>query len=215
MSRYPKNFRLRYLLLAVALVTAPPILHFINQAQRGHPLDIHYFLAEFSHGNGPGGSDWKIGSPLVHFWDSSNSRSLSEVRAFALQLINRDRTLNGLGALVEDPLLSQAAQQHAEDMLKRHYFDHTNPDGHTPGDRYLALGGNYVVIGENILTAEGRLSYLNYQVAETYQKDWMYSNGHRENILEQGFSRFGYGIVTDPVTAQTYAVQEFTGDVSR
>ena len=216
MSRYRKNFRLSHLLLAVAVATTPPILYFINQAQRGHPVDIHYFLAWFSPSNGSGGSDWKIGPPLVHFWDSYNTRSLSEVRAFALQLINRDRTLNGLGTLVEDPLLSQAAQQHAEDMLKRQYFDHISPEGHTPSDRYYAVGGNRALgVGENIALDKQRFSYLNYQILEENQKGWMYSNGHRENILVPDYSRFGYGIVTDPVTERTYAVQEFAADLYR
>ncbi|MFN4280925.1 CAP domain-containing protein [Thermosynechococcus sp.] len=47
----------------------------------------------------------------------------------ALQLVNRDRQLNGLPPLIADELLTEVAQRPAEDMLKRQYFSHTNPEG--------------------------------------------------------------------------------------
>jgi len=189
-----------------------PAAHFIKQMQRGHPLDVHYFLAEITPGNGPGGSDWKIGSPLANFWEAYNSRSLIEMRTFALQLVNRDRVLNGMDALTEDPSLSLAAQHHANDMLKRHYFAHVSPEGETPTDRFHAMGGDPKTgAGENIIVTTDRMDLtLTYDVAEKFQKGWMYSNGHRENILTRGYKHFGYGIAVDPVTGLGYAVQDFS-----
>jgi hypothetical protein len=43
-----QNAWLRYALLGAVMVVSRPTLHFINQAQRGHPLDINYFWAELS-----------------------------------------------------------------------------------------------------------------------------------------------------------------------
>ncbi|HEY9668625.1 MAG TPA: CAP domain-containing protein, partial [Coleofasciculaceae cyanobacterium] len=211
------NLRWRYLLFITLLFIAGPTTHFISQYLRGYPLDIHYFWSELSpeaifnsdlH-NGPGGADWKIGKALATSWNASNFRSLPESREFALQLVNRDRTINKLSPLVEDPLLSKAAQLHAEDMLKRRYFDHVSPEGTKPRDRFMAVGGSSRMgVGENILQSKKRTIGLTYQKLEEFQKGWMYSNGHRANVLDSAYTRFGYGIVVGPL-GQTYAVQMF------
>ncbi|WP_254048012.1 CAP domain-containing protein [Synechococcus sp. BDU 130192] len=162
--------------------------------------DFFYFS------NGSGGEDWLIGKPLIGLFDAHQSRSLAESRALALELVNRDRQLNNLSPLTEDPLLSKAAQKHAEDMLARQYYDHITPEGKTPTDRFADLGGQQGV-GENILEITGSIgATLNYRLIEESQKSWMYSPGHRENLLIPDYQRFGYGIVTNPITGQVYAV---------
>jgi uncharacterized protein YkwD len=212
------NLSWRYALLIAVLVVSGPLTHFINQYRWGHPLDIHYFWSElspqglFGSGlyNGPGGTDWKIGKRLTNPWSATSSRSLPEVREFALQLVNRDRTLNNLSPLVEDPLLSKAAQLHAEDMLKRQYFKHVSPEGKSPRDRFVGVGGSSRMgVGENILRGTQKGLALTYGKAEEFQRGWMYSNGHRANILTAEYTRFGYGIAVG-AGGQTYAVQMFS-----
>lgn len=211
------NLAWRYALLAIVLVGSGPVTHFVGQALRGHPLDPHYFLTEFSPErifnpklyNGKGGADWKIGKPLASIWNSSTLRSLPEARKFALELVNRDRAINGLLPLTEDPLLSAAAQLHAQDMLDRQYFDHVSPDGKNPRDRFLAVGGSpQIGVGENILRSKGQHVGITYGELEESQRGWMYSNGHRENLLTPEYTQFGYGIVIGP-GGQVYAVQMF------
>jgi uncharacterized protein YkwD len=211
------NIWWRYVFLFTALVVSGPTIHYIQQYRRGHPLDIHYFWAELSPQrmfgqslyNGPGGSDWKIGKPLATPWNATSVRSLPELREFALQLVNRDRILNGLQPLVEDPLLSKAAQLHAQDMLNRNYFKHVTPEGKTPRDRFIAVGGSpRMGVGENILWSRGKQLGLTYGKAEESQRGWMYSNGHRANILTPEYTRFGYGIAVG-VGGKVYAVQTF------
>jgi uncharacterized protein YkwD len=161
--------------------------------------------------NGLGGTDWQMGQPQVTFWNSTQPRSLPELRNFALKLINRDRQVNGLPALVEDSLLSQAAQLHAEDMKARNFYDHVTPEGRTPTDRFAAIGGEGGV-GENIMLQSHRLgqhSLLNWKLIEAFQKSWMYSDGHRANLLHPHHTRVGYGIVADPPSGRIYAVQKF------
>jgi len=207
----------RYVFLFTVLLVSGPTTHFVTQSLRGHPLDIHYFWSElspqgiFGQGlyNGSGGSDWKIGKPLATPWTAMGLRSIPELRTFALQLVNRDRVINGLSPLVEDPLLSQAAQHHAQDMLKRHYFDHVSPEGKTPRDRFVAVGGNSRVgVGENILSSKEKGLELTYRKVEESQRGWMYSNGHRANILTPEYTRFGYGIAVG-LDGQAYVVQTF------
>lgn len=169
------------------------------------------YKSAFYFNNGTGGTDWKIGNPEVNFWTANNSRSLPELRAFALRLINRDRQLNGLSPLVEDALLTQTAQMHAEDMKARNYYAHVTPEGKTPSDRFNAIGGQGG-IGENIMLQSGSVgtfSVLNWGLIESFQKSWMYSDGHRKNLLTPGYRKVGYGIVSDPVTGKIYAVQNF------
>lgn len=209
----------RYALLFTVLLGSGPTSHYINQFRQGHPLDIHYFWTELSPQgifglglyNGPGGTDWKIGEPGATLSNAFGLRSLPESRAFALQLVNRDRMLNGLLPLVEDPLLSQAAQRHAQDMLERHYFDHVSPEGTNVRDRFVAVGGSpRVQIGENILQSDEQALALTYGKVEEFQRGWMYSNGHRANILTPEYTKFGYGIVMG-TGAKTYAVQMLAG----
>ncbi len=212
------NLKWRYAFLITVLLVSGPLTHYIKQYRSGHPLDIHYFWSElspqalFGSGlyNGSGGSDWKIGKALTTPWDATRLRSLPEIRSYALQVVNRDRTLNNLSPLVEDPILSKAAQLHAEDMLKRRYFKHVSPEGRTPRDRFVAVGGNSRVgVGENILRGKEKGVAFTYGKAEQFQRGWMYSNGHRANILTAEYTRFGYGIAVG-AGGQTYAVQLFS-----
>lgn len=207
----------KYSILFILLLTFRPISLFIRQAQNGHPLDPNYFWTElsplglFQHCyNGNGGADWKIGECKVTVFNAEELRSLKQLRNFSLELVNRDRTLNNLSALQEDKLLSQTAQLHAEDMLSRRYFNHVSPEGRTPRQRYIALGGNRLLgVGENI--AKGKTSYLalTYAQAEKWQRGWMYSNGHRANLLTQEYRKFGYGIAAG-VDGRIYVVQMFS-----
>jgi len=170
---------------------------------------LYYTRDAYYFDNGKGGQDWRIGQPKVSVLTANTTRSLPQLRQFALALVNRDRQLNGLPPLVEDPLLSQAAQQHSQDMLTRHYYAHITPEGKTPTDRLAQLGGRGGV-GENIMQQTGSMGVsLNYGLLERFQKSWMYSNGHRQNLLKPDYTRFGYGIVVDPLSGQTYAVQGF------
>ncbi|WP_233838462.1 CAP domain-containing protein [Thermosynechococcus sichuanensis] len=159
--------------------------------------------------NGQGGQYWQIGAPQVDVIAAQPKRSLAEIRAFALQLVNRDRQLNGLPPLVADELLTEAAQRHAEDMLKRQYFSHTTPEGRSPMDRFIALGGRGGV-GENIMEQKGTPGWvLNYKLIERFQKGWMHREGHRQNILRPEFTRFGFGIALNSARGEVYAVQMF------
>lgn len=164
----------------------------------------------FHFDNGRGGNDWKIGSPKINILNAHQPRSLADNKQLALRLVNRDRQLNGLTPLVEDTLLSQTAQLHAEDMLKRNYYAHITPEGKTPSDRFAQLGGSHGV-GENIIQLTGATGIvLNYSLIEQFHKSWMYSQGHRQNLLKPDYTRIGYGIVADPMTGRVYAVQNFS-----
>jgi uncharacterized protein YkwD len=106
-------------------------------------------------------------------------------------LANADRaSLAGCDPLVIDQRLVTVAQAHSDDMAANDYFSHTSLDGTTFGQRLSAAG--YSGGGENI--AQGQQS-----PAEVHEA-WMGSDGHRENILNCGFSTVGVGVETSTWT---------------
>jgi uncharacterized protein YkwD len=107
---------------------------------------------------------------------------------------NVARKSAGCKALVSDARLTDAAQQHAEDMAAEGYFSHTAEDGRT-FDARIRDSGYRSPGGENI--ARGQRS------AAEVVGDWMDSAGHRRNILDCTFKTIGVGV------ADSYWVQDF------
>ncbi|TCO43877.1 uncharacterized protein YkwD [Kribbella antiqua] len=102
-----------------------------------------------------------------------------------LEYTNAIRENQGCGPLRLDDSLVEASGKHASDMVRRHYLDHTNPDGQGPGDRMAAAGYRGSGWGENIAAG--------YTSAKEVVAAWMKSEGHRENILNCKFTSIGIG----------------------
>jgi uncharacterized protein YkwD len=136
---------------------------------------------------------------------------LVNARAYALELVNRDRLAHGLTPLVPNPFLDQVAQAHAEDMLRRNYFDHTSPEGDTAVERYIKAGGNAKTgVGENLMFYHNpRISDIAGETLQMFQTSWMNSQLHRINILNAEIVSFGFGIVVG-ADGREYAVQMFS-----
>jgi len=164
--------------------------------------DKYYFF------NGLGATDWNIGSPQANITNSLQTRNLEEASHFATKLVNRDRAVNRLPPLLLDPLISKTAQLHAEDMAKRNYFNHRSPEGLSPSDRYIKLGG-LGGVGENISVKKNYPARFTFSVVEVFQRGLMYSDGHRNNILNPKYIKFGYGIAVDSAQQKIYVVQNF------
>ncbi|MBD2110029.1 hypothetical protein [Nodosilinea sp. FACHB-13] len=86
----------------------------------------------FFQSNGAGDPGWAIGHPQAQWNFRLGNQPLPELRALALEVVNHDRLTNALPPLVEDPLLSQVAQKHAEDMLARQFTTTLTPTVKTP-----------------------------------------------------------------------------------
>ncbi|WP_333767383.1 CAP domain-containing protein [Streptomyces sp. IBSBF 2435] len=116
---------------------------------------------------------------------SPSSDTLSAARAAILSLVNDERATAGCKPLTASSPLDGLAQAFSDDMAARGFFDHTDPDGHTPWDRAKARGiGN--LGGENI--ARGQAT------AQAVMTAWMNSPGHRANILNCDYTTLGVGI---------------------
>ena len=129
-------------------------------------------------------------------------------------LINKERAKRGLPALLKDERLHKLARKYSQDMVRRNFFSHNDPDGRCFYDRYKAEGfacsirrGNTTCMGaENIAQAilysssfykDGK-TYFNWntedKIAESVVRLWMSSKGHKANILTPYFKQQGIGI---------------------
>ena len=101
-------------------------------------------------------------------------------------MVNQVRAENGLAALAWDDGLAALARAHSEDMIKRGFFDHVNPDGLGPDGRADAAGISYYMISENISAGDA--------APEVIMDGWMNSPGHQFNILDPEATRLGVGV---------------------
>jgi len=97
-----------------------------------------------------------------------------------LKLVNQERKKNGLPNLkMDEELLDVAMKRAAETNV---YFSHTRPDGSNCFDIFP---DNLQAMGENIAAGQS--------TPDKVMNSWMNSDGHRENILNDGFNSIGIG----------------------
>lgn len=101
-------------------------------------------------------------------------------------LLNIERRKHGLPALLRSRTLDAVAMKHAEDMAGGGYFSHTGRGGSTPQGRLLAAGYRSCLTAENIAAGQ--------QSASDVMRDWMQSQGHRQNNLRQGVTEYGTAV---------------------
>lgn len=116
---------------------------------------------------------------------TSDPTTLRAQREEVCALVNVERAKVGAKPLVLEPIRSDVAQSHAEDMVARQYFSHTSPEGDGPDDRLRGAGVGWTTWGENIA--------LNSGTPASVVSQWMNSSGHRANILNANFGRLGVG----------------------
>ncbi len=102
-----------------------------------------------------------------------------------LQLVNQERSSNGLDPVRLSQYIDQASDLHSKNMAARDFFAHTDPQtGTNPSDRARAAGYD-AGVSENIGAG--------YRTPEDVVQGWMTSDGHRRNILSDGHTHMGVG----------------------
>ena len=132
---------------------------------------------------------------------STNTSSMNTDEQEVFNLINKQRTDNGLPALKNDSEVQRVARIKAQDMVNNNYFSHQSPTYGSPFDMLKSFGISYKSAGENIAgnsTNNGAVTA------------WMNSSGHRANILNGSFNYTGVGVVSSPKYGKMY-VQMFIG----
>lgn len=131
---------------------------------------------------------------------------VSQLESYMLTLLNKHRKEIGIPTLGTDATLARCAREHADDMIKRKFFDHTNPDG-LDGFKRAQKAGFKNGVRENIArTAMGGNGMLEVEAAD---ERLMQSPGHKANILDPNLKVVGIGIAYDPVTWQLRVCQLF------
>ncbi len=117
---------------------------------------------------------------------------------------NKQRTANGLKELLENNYLNNSATAKANDMFLKQYFEHISPDGVSPGDLVSKYGYEYLLTGENLILG-------NFENEAELVQAWMDSPGHRENILNAGYTEIGVSVIKGEYKGESVwiAVQEF------
>ena len=116
-------------------------------------------------------------------------------------LINKQRTANGLSALKVDNEVQRVAKIKAQDMVNNSYFSHTSPTYGSPFEMLQSFKVSYKTAGENIAGNSSNTGAVNA---------WMNSSGHKANILNSSFNYTGIGVVSSPKYGRVY-VQMFIG----
>ena len=130
--------------------------------------------------------------------ETSNMKS-DEKEVF--DVINKQRTKNGLAALKDDSEVQRVAKIKAQDMVDNNYFSHTSPTYGSPFDMLKSFKISYKTAGENIAGNSSNSSAVTA---------WMNSSGHKANILNGNFNYTGIGVVSSPKYGKMY-VQLFIG----
>lgn len=120
---------------------------------------------------------------------SQTSSSMNSDEKEVFNLINKQRTNNGLTALKVDEELQRVARIKAEDMVTNNYFSHQSPTYGSPFDMLNSFKISYRAAGENIAANSSNSGAVN---------SWMNSSGHKANILSSSFNYTGVGVVSSP-----------------
>ncbi len=117
-------------------------------------------------------------------------------------LVNEERQKAKLPPLKLVDKLCVTARWHAMDMAVGGYFEHTDRQGRTVGQRLNGFGYRYTYCGQNIAAGQ--------KTPEDAVQAWMNSPSHRENILRREFREIGVAFVENPNSKYgRYWVQDF------
>lgn len=140
---------------------------------------------------------------LAHYMDITED-TLKSYELEILDLTNVFRVSKGLQPLLWNEQAAASARLHSADMAARDFFDHTNPEGKTPGDRMAAQGLIFFKAwGENIAAGHSNAIDAHY--------GWVNSAGHRKAMLNAKYTWLGVGVKTaiDQSKYGTYYTQNF------
>ena len=132
---------------------------------------------------------------------STQTSTMNSDEKEVFDLINKQRTNNGLQALKVDTETQKVARIKAQDMVNNNYFSHTSPTYGTPFEMLKSFKISYKTAGENIAANSSNSAAVN---------SWMNSSGHKANILNSSFNYTGIGVVSSPKYGKMY-VQLFIG----
>ena len=106
------------------------------------------------------------------------------------ELVNKERSRNGLAVLEWDDRAARVARDYSRRMAREGFFSHVDPDGQSVVERAerSKLRG-WSSIGENLFACDPTDRASSIAI-----KGWMRSASHRKNILSRNWLATGIGI---------------------
>lgn len=160
-----------------------------------------YVKAVYPNSGGSTTGDGSTGSSTGGSGNTTNTSGLTADELEVFNLINEQRTKNGLSALKIDSEVQNVARIKAKDMVNNNYFSHTSPTYGSPFDMLNSFKVSYKTAGENIAGNSSNSAAVTA---------WMNSSGHKANILNSSFNYTGVGVVNGSKYGKIY-VQMFIG----
>lgn len=137
--------------------------------------------------------------------------------------INHARATQNLQGLLWDERLAEIAQARSNDMIRRAYFSHQDPQSDSVAFQDLIRTKQYrfVLAGENIaeiknqgtLVPSGLTVYARYgasEIADQFVVGWINSPEHRENIFNSRFRKTGIALGVSVDGTRIVATQIFS-----
>ena len=136
---------------------------------------------------------------------------------------NQLRARDQIPPLTLDPLLSEIARGHSEEMLSKGYFSHDSPNSLCKDVRDRLKHGHRFCLtsAENLHKAQG---FRRANLAKLAMDSWLESPSHHRNLVNKRFNRIGIGVAAsgdtylftqvfsyEPVIVQTLDVSEEAG----
>jgi uncharacterized protein YkwD len=132
---------------------------------------------------------------------------LDPVEQEFMDILNEYRADNGLGAVIVDADIQEAAEWMSGDMGEKGYFSHTDSLGRSPWTRMCDFGYCHNTWkGENIAAG--------YQTAQAVFNAWRDSPGHNANMLGENYRVIGIArVYTAGSPYGYYWTNDFAGHV--
>jgi uncharacterized protein YkwD len=132
---------------------------------------------------------------------AEDTMTVSVAEMAMVAALNVDRTQRGLVPVRIDGRLMAIARARSADMVAKHYFSHTQPDGRNIFDIISASGIAWYGAGEI-------LAMNNYPTLDTSLQranlDWLNSPGHYAIVVSTSYNYVGVGLAVDPVSGNKY-----------
>lgn len=150
------------------------------------------------------------------------NEKINAIAQLILRGINRERARHNLPALTFDARLAEIAQARSNDMIRRAYFSHEDPERGSAAFQDLIRSKQYefAFAGENIaevknqgtLVPSALTVYAKFgasELADQFVTGWIQSQEHRDNILNPHFAKTGIALGVSVDGTRIVATQIF------
>jgi uncharacterized protein YkwD len=110
------------------------------------------------------------------------------------KLVNEERAKQGVAALVLDERLNKSAQQKADDMFNRNYFDHSDPEGRRGATIAYEFAPDICGTSSENLTW-GKYKNTSFEAI----RSWKASKPHYDAMVNAKYVYTGLGVSGDKI----------------